>query len=698
MSTQEIRTFCRVCEAVCGVIASVEDGRITKIRSDPEHVLARGHFCKKAMGAVDVTYDPDRVLRPLKRNGGPGEFTPISWEQAFAEISDRLGTIRAQHGASAFATNTGNPCAFAAGTVIGNDVMAKTLGVKWNYTVNGEDGVSLLAACETLYGTPAITKPDFWNTKFALIVGANPIGSHGSVICEPVVAKSLRGIVERGGRVVVVDPRRSETAQHFEHLPIRAGGDAHFMSALLREVIAQGHADHEFLDRHARNFDQLREMLEPCTPEWASEHCGIPAQSIRELARDLGSADGACVYGRTGTCTQRHGTLSNFFIQLLNIVTGNLDRRGGVSFGYGFVGYTGPAMGSQPSRTTGLPDVTGLLGSVSLASDIDQPGPDQVRALMMVAANPALTAPANLRLQNALQQLDLFFSIDLYVNETNRLAHYILPGVTMWEREDVPILAMTGMMLRPSIYATPAVIARQGEAKEDWEIMYEILRRLGLGDRLMEPRQIVDASIRGSRFGDQFGANPEGLTLDKVLQQVEGVALMDDMPVGIIDEVVGTIDKRIPLATPLFRAALVRLLGDGEDASYALRLHSMREPLTHNSWMHNADSLARTGREHYARLNPDDAKHYGIGDGSRIRIRSAHGEVEIEARLSERVSKGNVALPHGWSHQGGWQEANRRGGVNSNALASSAPEDADPFSGGSVLNGIPIEISPVALA
>jgi anaerobic selenocysteine-containing dehydrogenase len=697
---QEVRTFCRVCEPVCGVIAELDDGRIVGIRSDPDHVLSQGHFCKKAMAAVDITYDPDRLRYPMKRTGGPGEFTRISWEQAYSEISERLRSVRERHGAAAFATYSGNPTAFSAGTMLAMGAVTKALDVKWRYTVNGEDGVSIVAASEMLYGTPVIPKPDFWHTSFALIVGANPVGSHGSVITEPIVTKALKSIVERGGRVVVVDPRCSETAQKFEHVAIRAGADAYFLSALLRELIDQGFADQEFVQRHTRDFAALRTLLEPCTVDWAEAHSGMPAQTIRDLARAVGCANGAAIYGRTGTCTQRHGTLANLLMQLISIVSGNLDRAGGSSFGWSFVDYHGAALGSTPSRTTGLPDVTGMLGSASLASDIDQPGAEQIRALLMVAANPLLSAPASARLQAALQNLDLFFSIDLYINESNRFADYVLPGTTMWERADVPLLAMMGYMLRPSVFATDAVIAQQGEVRDDAEIIYEICRRLGVDESaLVPPRTMIDGIIRGSRFGDRFGENPDGLTLDKLLREhPHGVRLLETMPVGIIDDVLATADKRIALASPPFAAALKRLIDDDFflNPEFPLRLHSLREVLTHNSWMHNAVSLARGGRTQYARLHPADAAAHGIEDGAEMRIRSPYGNVVVACRITEHISRGNIALPHGWEHAGGWQLANRRGGVNSNRLASAQPADTDPFSGSSVLNGIPVSIAPAA--
>ena len=698
--THEVSTFCRVCEPVCGVIATVDAGRITKIRSNPDHVLSQGHFCKKAMGAVDITYDPDRVIYPMKRSGGPGEFTRISWEQAYSEISERLSAIRTEYGPAAFATYSGNPPAFAAATMISTSVFQAALDVKWKYTVNFEDGVAIVAACEVLYGKASLTKPDFWRSHFALIVGANPVGSHGSIICEPVVGKALKSIVNRGGRVVVVDPRASQTAQMFEHLPIRAGADSFFLAAVLHELIAQGYADQAFIDKNTRDFEQLKQVLAPCTPEWAEKHSGVPAHTICDLARDFGNAKSACVYGRTGTCTQRYGTLSNILMQMIAIVTGNLDNVGGNLFGWGFMDYESPKMNVNPSRTTRQPDVGGALGSGSLASDIEQPGDEQVRALFMVGANPALTAPAGDRICQALDNLDLFFSIDLYINETNRYADYVLPGASMYEREDVPMLAMAGMMLRPSIYATPAVIDKLGEVKEDWEILYEIARRMGYGEAVKTtPREMIDGIIRSNEFGDQFGKNPGGLTLDKILNDhPNGVALMPRMPTGIIADKLGTADKRVQLADPRFVAEMSELLADNsfQSTEFPMRLHSMREPLTHNSWMHNAESLAKSDRKHYARLHADDAQHYGVRDGADMRIRSPFGEVVVVAKVSDRMTRGNVALPHGWGHQGGWKMANERGGVNANILGSSSSAYWDNITGGSVLNGIPIHISAAA--
>lgn len=695
---RDVSTFCRVCEPTCGVLASVEDGRITKILSNPDHVSAKGHFCKKAMGAVDITYDPDRVLYPLKRNGAPGEFERVSWEQAFSEIAARLKAIRNESGQAAFATYIGNPPAFASANALAHHTMAKALGVKWRYSVNFEDAVPFVAAVETLFGKGSLTRPDFWRSHFALIVGGNPVGSHGSLFCEPIVGKALKSIVDRGGRVIAVDPYCSETAHRFEHQPILAGSDPYFLSALLKSLIDQGFVDSTFVEKHTSGFDRLCQSLAPCSEAWGEHHSGIPAETIRDLAKQFGSAKSACIYGRTGTCTQRHGTLANILMHLIATVTGNLDSEGGFSFGCGFVDSAGPRIGKTRSRTTGLPDVGGSLPSVALPSDIQEPGDEQVRALMMVGANPALAAPVGGRLCEAVQQLDLFFSLDLYVNETNRFADFVLPCTTMWEREDVPFVAMLGMMLRPSMYATAPVIEPLGEAREEWEIYYELCNRLGRSDATaVTPHDMIDRIIRKSQFGDKYGENPDGLNYDKLLNDYpNGVELMEHMPVGVLEKFVANDHKLVHLAAPEFVSEMDHLFADGfyERPEFPLRLHSLREALTHNTWMHNAKSLAKSRWDHYARISAEDADRYGIDDDSEVWIRSPYGETRTTVRISKRISPGNVALPHGWGHQGGWQLANQRGGVNANILASDSPDDGDRVSGGSVLNGIPINVSP----
>ena len=699
---------------MCGVMATVEDGRITKIRPNPDHVHSKGHFCRKATAMVDVTYDPDRILHPLKRDGGPGEFKRISWDQVYSEICSELKKVRLESGPEAVATYVGNPPYYGYATMLALQGFQQTMGVKWKYGVNGEDGNALIAADTILYGSAGLMpKPDLWRTDFLIIAGANPLVSHGSAMSEPLVAQALNSIVRRGGRIVVVDPRRTETASKYEHLPIFAGADGYLVTALIREVIAQGVVDGRFVARRCNDFDELNEAVRDCTPEWASEHCGIPADAIRSLAVDFAAANSATVHCRTGTSTQRFGTLSTMGFQVLCAITGNLDAPGGLAFGGGIVDMSKIAgterIGVTRSRASGLPEVGGSLPSSALVGDILEAGSGQVRALIMLGANPCLSSPAcGPELDAALQALSLFVSLDLYINETNRYANYILPATSMFEREDLPLLTMA-MQLRPSLYATGAVVEPRGEAKEDWVILDEVCRKLGLGGALgtplfrrfsklgvrVSPRQLIDMLIRTSAVGDKFGLKPNGLSFSKLVKRhPNGVALSDDLPSDTLGKKLATPDRRICLASQEFLSEVERLKQDTfyRKPDFPMRMISMREKISHNTWMHNARSVMPATRRHLARMNPSDAAARQIMEGELISIVSADGEISTHATLTDTLTEGTIAVPQGWGHNAGWRYANQKGGVNSNLIASGNPADFDKVSGISTLNGIPVQV------
>ena len=713
---QQLLTSCRICEPYCGLVATVEKGRLVSVRGDPEHALSAGYFCKKAAAMIEVNYDPDRVLTPLKRMGGPGEFEPVGWDEALQDIACRLQAIRLANGHDAFATFLGNPPAFAYATAFSFGGFKDTLKTRWNYGVNADDAAATQATNAILYGSAAmLLKPDFWRSDFALIIGANPLVSHGSTFAEPRIRDALRSIVKRGGRVVVVDPRRSETARRFEHVGLKAGTDPYFLLGLLNVIVSEQLFDATFVNNNTNGFADFSRLIEAYSPEWAERGCGIPARKIVDLARSLAIANSAVVYGRTGTCTQLFGTLSNLLQNILNIVTGNLDRPGGLLFGWGPVNYakfaeaTGlSSYGRNPSRTTGQPDVGGLLPSMALVSDILTPGAGQVRALMTLGANPVLNSPAaGLEMETALADLELHFSLDLYINETNKFAHYILPVTSMYEHDNIPMVSM-GNMLRPALWAWPAVIEKRGDVREDWQILDEICARMGFGGaysspvlRLLarigvriKPRLLADLMIRTSAVGDWFGLRPTGLSLRKLHRKhPHGVRLKETLPAGVIEKHLQTGDGRINLTPDELHSELARLDTQVDDPTYPLRLHGQREVLSQNSWMHNAPSLTPDRRQFAALISPLDADRIGLRDGQAIEIASAHGSITVPARITDDMTPGNIALPHGWGHSGGWQRANQTQGVCSNALAGGRPEFAEAVVGMSVFNGIPVTIA-----
>jgi formate dehydrogenase len=718
VATTDKITYCRICEPLCGLVATVEDGRITGVRGDKDNPLSQGFCCVKSEAMVDVVYDPDRVLQPLRRNASGGGFTATGWDQAQSDIAARLSRIIAEYGPESVAVMHGNPPGFNYSSLLALEGFQKAIGTPYKYGVNAEDAASRMAANAILYGNPAIMlRPDFWNTDFALILGSNLYISHGSLVTEPRLREALKGIVERGGRVVVVDPRHTETARHFEHLPIRAGSDGWLLAAVIRELLAVPIRDQAFLDRFVAGVDGLRAAVEPFTAERAEEATGIPAATIRALAGDLHRANSAVVYGRTGTCTQQYGTLVNVLQDLVCVVTGNVDRPGGLLWPWGPVDFTRFAelagmatYGKVRTVVRGLPDVVGMLPSQALAEDITTARPDRIRALIMLGANPVLSSGGGgPRLETALDQLDLFVALDLYVTETTKHAHYVLPTPTFYEREDLPLVFL-GLMLRPMAMATEAVVDRIGDTRDEWEILDDLARRLGKGGvyslsiqrRLARigirprPRTLVDALIRLSRAGDWFGLRRDGVSWRKLLRDhPHGKQLRDGLPSGVLA------GKKLRTPGGRIQAAPVPVLEElaamGETPpvdGYPLLAHGLRELRSHNSWLHNSERLMPDSRRYAALMNPGDAETAGVVDGGEVLITSPSGTIRVPVKVTADQAPGNVALPHGWGHDGGWQRANRAGGANSNLLVSTEDKGLERLAAMSVLNGIPVRVEP----
>ena len=708
-------TYCRICEPLCGLIATVEGGRLVSVRGDKDNPLSQGFHCVKSAAMVDVVYDDDRLLGPVRRTGAPGAFTPVEWDAALGDIAARLSAIRARHGPASIAVFHGNPPAFNYASLLALDGFQRAVGTPYRYGVAAEDGSSRVAANALLFGSPVIVlKPDLWHTDLAILIGTNVLVSHGSGFSEPRAREALDGIVERGGRVIVIDPRRTETARRYEHIPVRAGSDAWLLAAILRDLLARPPRDAAFLRDRVQGLDMLRPAVAPFTFARAEAETGVPAATIRALADAIYESPSALVYGRTGTCTQRFGTLVNALQELVCVVTGNIDRPGGLLFPWGPIDFAKFAemagMATYAATHTivrGLPEVVGMLPSQGLAEDIATDRPDRIRALVVMGGNPVLSSGAGgPPLEDALERLDLLVSLDLYVTETTKHSDYVLPVPTWFERDDLPLMWL-GMMLRPTAQATDAVIDRIGETREEWEILDDLARRMGLGGAYTlkvqrslaklgvrpSPRTLVDAALRLSRSGDLFGLRRSGISWRKlVARHPHGKALRADLPTGVIADQLRTPDKKINAAPAPILAELTRLDREQADPAFPLRAHGMREVRSHNTWMHNAPRLMPPTRSYAALMNPADAATRTIADGERVVISSRRGTIEVSVSLNDDVAPGNVALPHGWGHDGGWGRANGAGGANSNLLVSTETEDIEPLAAMSVLNGIPVEI------
>jgi len=708
-------TFCRICEAHCGMVATVEDGRVTQLRPDPEHPLSTGYACPKGIAMTDVQNDPDRVLHPLRKTADGG-FERVSWETAMADIGSRLKRVRDDHGPESIGWYMGNPGAFSYSHTLWVKGFLDALGSPHYYSAGSQDVNNRFAASALLYGSPLVVPiPDLARTQFLLMLGANPMVSHGSVLTAPRVRDQLHAITARGGRVLVVDPRRTETARQFEHVPVTPDADAWLLLSLLQVIFEEGLADRRFLAGWARDTDVLEQLASAHTPEETEHRTGVPADTVRALARDFATADGAAAYGRTGSCLGRYGTVVAFLIDALNAVTGNLDRPGGAVFGRPSIALddvgarTGlDSYGRTRSRIGDFPDVLGNMPASVIPQEIETPGEKQLRALFVSAGNPVLSVPDGDSMERALGKLDLLVSLDFYVNETNSHADYVLPTTTFLERDDTPV-AFLGFYTTPFVQHSDAVVAPAGEAREEWEIVEDLSRPLGitpsslkplralgrLGLRV-KPQRLLDLLLRTGPDGDLFGLRPSGINLRKLRKHPHGIVLAEHVATGVLRHKLRHRDHRLHLAPQPIAEELERLTAAAApDPQFPLRLIGLRELRSHNSWMHNSPLLLRGGRTHAARVHPDDATAHGLADGDAVRISSKSGAIEIPVKVTDEMTPGTVAVPHGWGHRGGWRLANGAGGVNVNALASGDPADLERLAGMAFLNGIPVRLEPV---
>jgi formate dehydrogenase len=718
-------TYCRICEPLCGLIATVDDGRLVSLRPDPEHPLSQGSACPKGIAFTEVQNDPDRVLHPLRRTGDGG-FEQVSWDVALTDIAARLRKVWDEDGGSAVGHYLGNPSAFSYSAALWSGLFLKRLGSVHQYTTGSQDINSRFVASKLLYGAATqVPFPDLPRTDFVLVLGANPLVSHGSAVRAPRIKHELSAITARGGRVVVIDPRRTETARAHEHVRVRPDSDAWLLLSLLHVVFAEGLDDRAAIEAQSTGVDLLRGAAAAHPPEQTAARTGVEPDVVRRLARDFAAAPTATAYGRTGACLGRHGTLVSFLIDVLSLVTGNLDRPGGTVFSQAVIpledlGERSGAMtyGATRSRVGGFPDVMGIFPSGIMAEEITRPGAGRLRALIVTAGNPVLTVPDSDRLEAALQQLDLLVSLDLYVNETNRHADYVLPAVTFLEREDFPF-AFTAASPRPFFQATEAVLKPYGEARPEWEVFEELMHRMGLamtsggpltrlnrpllalerrGVRLT-PRRLMETLLRTGPFGDRFGLRRGGLNGKTAAKHPHGVVLAEHARTGVLSDVVRLPDHKVRLDPDEIADELARLGerhrtdgGDGLDPAYPMLLIGLREIRSQNSWMHNSPTLMKGPRRQSARVHPDDAAEVGVADGGAVRIVSRHGAIEVAVTVTDEVGPGTVAVPHGWGHRGGWQLANASGGANVNRLTSSDTADLELLAGMTLLNGVAVRL------
>lgn len=699
---------CMLCEAVCGLSVELEQGEIRSVRGDAEDPFSKGHLCPKAAAIPDVQGDPDRVREPLRRDGAG--FRPVAWKDALAEAGEKLAEVQRRHGRGAIGLYLGNPSVHSYSALLALPLFGRALGSRARFSATSVDQLPQMLAAQQMLGHQLLLPvPDVDRTQYFLMLGANPLASNGSLMTAPGIGARLKALQARGGKLVVVDPRRTETAALADrHLAIRPGGDAPLLLALLHVLFAEGLTDLGHLASFTDGVDQLRAVAARFPPERVAARTGLAAGEIRSLARDFAAAPSAVAYGRVGASTQEFGGLASWLIVALNAATGNLDRAGGFML-------TSPAadlvaltsrMGDRGhfdryrSRVRGLPEFGGELPVAALAEEIDTPGDGRIRALITFAGNPVLSTPNGGRLERALAGLEYMVSIDIYRNETTRYANLILPTSFGFERDHYD-LAFYALAVRNAARYVPAIAEPPPGVRKDFDVLLDLALALqeaggGRRDRKLRFALRVARNLGAERALDlllRFG--PHKLSLRRLRESPHGLDLGPLVPQ--LPGRLQTRDRRLQLAPAPFLADLPRLeasLAEPPELQAGLVLIGRRNLRSNNSWMHNSERLVKGPVACTLLMHPEDAAARGLAAGQRVKVSSRVGTVVAPLSLSADVARGVVSLPHGWGHAREGVElavARAHEGVSLNDLTDDQRIDA--LSGNASFSGLPVVVA-----
>jgi anaerobic selenocysteine-containing dehydrogenase len=731
---------CPLCEATCGLEVTLRGDEVVSIRGDREDVFSHGYICPKGYALKELHSDPDRVRTPLIK-GADGAHRPATWDEAFELIAERLGPLLAND-RNSVAVYLGNPSAHNLDAILYGKVLLRALGTRNVYSASTVDQYPKQMASALMFGTSfSVPIPDVDRTDHLLMLGANPLQSNGSLMTAPDIRGRLRALRARGGKLVVIDPRRTRTADEAdEHHFIRPGTDALLLFSLVHVLFEEGLASPAGrLLPFVEGLDDIRPLAEPFAPEAVADTCGIEADEIRRMARELAAAPRAAVYGRIGTCTQAFGTLASWLVDVLNFLTGNLDREGGAMFPRGAAGQAnasgepgrgrGARFGRWQSRVRSLNEVFGELPVACLAEEIDTPGEGQVRALFTIAGNPVVSTPNSGRLDLALSELDFMVSLDIYVNETTRHADVILPAPSALRRAHYD-LALYMFAVRNVANYSPPLLPPEPELPGEWMTMLRLAgvaagagpdvdvaaldeqvaraaveRELGTplsplaGQSIDEVMAQLEPRVGPERLLDlMLRAGPYDLTLDRLESEPHGIDLGPLEP--RLPDALRTASGRIELAPEQVVADVRRLRATLDTpAGGGMVLIGRRQQRSNNSWMHNLEVLVKGKSRCTLHIHPTDAERLELEDGQPAELRSRTGTVIAQVEVTDAIMPGVVSLPHGWGHdvpgtvqQVAWAHP----GTNSNILADELL--IDEVSGNAVLNGIPVELAPVMAA
>lgn len=734
---------CPLCEATCGLEIHTVGEKVVGIKGDALDPLSKGYLCPKGYSLKELHEDRDRLKQPMVRRGS--EWYEVSWEEAFTEVKEGLQPLIEEHGSDALAVYLGNPNVHNLAGALYVPIFLKMLRSRYTFSASTMDQMPKQLVAEMLYGNDfSIPIPDIDHTDYMLIIGANPLVSNGSMMTAPGMRDRLKALKSRGGRFVVIDPVKTQTAKVAnEYFSIRPGTDAYFLFAMVHTLFEEKLVNLNHLKNYVNGVEEVEKAAQDYAPERVQKACGIPAHEIRKLARELAQAKSAAVYGRMGTCTQEFGTLNTWLIDALNVLTGNLDREGGVLFPLPAAGGRNVARAPRKKETyrygrfqssiRGLPEVLGELPVATMAEEIEKADP--IRAFITVAGNPVLSTPNGDRLQNALKRLDFMVCVDGYLNETTRLANVILPPLSPLERSHYD-LSFYQLSVRNIAHYSKPVFPKAAGHLDEWEILLELTASL-FGSKLGEkpakaiddgtfmkmvqaeaenplspiyersledivgqyeaaggPERILDFLLRVGPYGDHFGTNPEGLTLTKVAEHEHGVDLGPLRP--RIPEVLLTSTQKVELAPMLILKDVARLADSLASPRTGYVLIGRRDLRSNNSWMHNLHVLVKGKNRCTVQIHPEDAVKENLAEGELIRLSSRVGSLQAPVEITDAVMPGVVSLPHGWGHdfpEARLNIASDYAGINANLLTDDQVVDA--ISGNVVFNGVPVEMKKV---
>ncbi len=735
--------ICPLCEATCGLEIETDGRKVTRVRGDIDDPFSQGFICPKGAALAELDADPDRLRAPRIREGKV--WREATWPEAFAYIDQRLTAIRDKHGRNSVGIYLGNPIVHNLSLTAYVPALVKALGTRAAFSASTVDQFPKQLASALLFGTGlTVAIPDIDRCHYMVILGANPMVSNGSMMTVPNFPARLRALRHRGGKVVVIDPRRTKTAEAAdEHCFIRPGTDAYLLFAIVHTLFDEKLTKPGRLAEWANGIEQVEELTLPFSPERVAERCGIDAHVIRRIAREIAAAPSACVYARIGACTQEFGTIANWLPDVIHVLTGNLDREGGVMFTKAAIGPSntkgapgigkGTKVGRWKSRVRGAGEIFGEVPVACLAEEIETPGDDQIRALFTVAGNPVLSTPnGDGKLARALESLEFMVSLDVYLNETTQYAHVILPGPSPFETSHYD-LAFSQLAVRNAARYSPALFEKATNQPDEWEtilrlvgiisgmgpdadidfldgmVLMTLIQReiadesssiygrdseeiLGLLSPRRGPDRMLDFMLRSGPYGDGFGKDPEGLSLERLEAHPHGIDLGPLQP--RIPDVLRTKSGKIELAPEHIISDVPRLAAQLAQDANGMLLIGRRELRSNNSWMHNLPSLVSGKARCTVQIHPNDAARVALGEGDTARIASRVGELDAPVEITESIMPGVVSIPHGWGHNsegGSLSVARKHAGVNSNLLADD--QCLDVPSGTAVLCGIPVTIA-----